>query len=84
MLGVTYIPEPKDCVSNYWLNVILFNDREARNGFLQQSNTSKVMTRPAWTLMNKLAMFSKAISGNLETSEEIEACLVNIPSSVRK
>jgi len=82
--GVTYIPEPKDCVSNYWLNVILFNDREARNGFLQQSNTSKVMTRPAWTLMNKLAMFSKAISGDLEISEEIEACLVNIPSSVRK
>ena len=82
--GVTYIPEPQDCVSNYWLNVILFNDREARNDFLQQSNTSKVMTRPAWTLMNKLAMFSKAISGNLETSEEIEACLVNIPSSVRK
>jgi aminotransferase in exopolysaccharide biosynthesis len=82
--GITYVSEPRDCVSNYWLNVILFNDREARNGFLQQSNTSKVMTRPAWTLMNKLAMFSKAISGNLEISEEIEACLVNIPSSVRK
>ena len=82
--GVTYIPEPKDCVSNYWLNVILFNDREARNGFLQQSNTSKVMTRPAWTLMNKLAMFSKAISGDLEISEDIESRLVNIPSSFRQ
>ena len=82
--GITYVSEPRDCVSNYWLNVVLFNDREARNGFLQQSNTSKVMTRPAWTLMNKLAMFSKAISGDLEISEEIEACLVNIPSSVRK
>ena len=84
MDGITYIPESQDCVSNYWLNVILFSNLEARNDFLQQSNTSKVMTRPAWTLMNKLAMFSKAISGDLEISEDIESRLVNIPSSFRR
>ena len=80
--GVTYIPEPKDCVSNYWLNVILFNDREARNDFLQQSNSSKVMTRPAWTLMNKLNMFANSLHGDLSGSVDIEARLVNLPSSV--
>jgi len=84
MDGVTYIPEPRDCVSNYWLNVVLMWDRKIRDDFLKQSNTSKVMTRPAWTLMNKLSMFSKAIAGSLEISEDIESCLVNIPSSVRK
>ena len=84
MDGVTYIPEPRDCVSNYWLNVVLMRDRKTRDDFLKQSNTSKVMTRPAWTLMNKLSMFSKAIAGSLEISEDIESCLVNIPSSVRK
>ena len=84
MDGITYIPESQDCVSNYWLNVMLFSNLEARNDFLQQSNTSKVMTRPAWTLMNKLAMFSKAISGDLEISEDIESRLVNIPSSFRR
>jgi perosamine synthetase len=84
MDGVTYIPEPRDCVSNYWLNVVLMWDRKTRDDFLKQSNTSKVMTRPAWTLMNKLSMFSKAIAGSLEISEDIESCLVNIPSSVRK
>mgnify|MGYP002682542850 FL=1 len=82
--GITYVSEPRDCVSNYWLNVILFSNLEARNVFLQQSNASKVMTRPAWTLMNKLAMFSKAISGDLEISEDIESRLVNIPSSFRQ
>jgi len=82
--GITYVSEPRDCVSNYWLNVILLSNLEARNVFLQQSNASKVMTRPAWTLMNKLAMFSKAISGDLEISEDIESRLVNIPSSFRQ
>lgn len=83
MDGITYIPEPQDCVSNYWLNVILFKDLEARDGFLQQSNSGKVMTRPAWTLMHKLAMNNRAICGDLDEAEDIGSRLVNIPSSFR-
>lgn len=83
MDGITYISEPQDCVSNYWLNVILFKDLEARDGFLKQSNASRVMTRPAWTLMNKLAMYSRAICGDIEVADEIESRLVNIPSGFR-
>lgn len=83
MDGITYISEPQDCVSNYWLNVILFKDIEARDEFLRQSNACRVMTRPAWTLMHKLPMNYRAICGDLDEAEDIGSRLVNIPSSFR-
>ena len=40
------------------------------------------MTRPIWTLMNKLSMFKDAQYGNLINAEWLEQRVVNIPSSV--
>jgi hypothetical protein len=40
------------------------------------------MTRPIWTLMNKLPMFESAQCGDLTNSEWLEQRVVNIPSSV--
>lgn len=80
---IEYIPEPSDTISNYWLNVILLKNLEEREEFLKQSNDNKVMTRPAWILMNVLDMFKKSIKADLYVSNEITAKLVNIPSSVR-
>ena len=83
MDGVTYIPEPRDCVSNYWLNVILLPDLVQREEFLKETNKNKVMTRPAWTLMNELAMYKLCFSADLFVSRCISDRLVNLPSSVR-
>jgi dTDP-4-amino-4,6-dideoxygalactose transaminase len=80
---IEYIPEPSDTISNYWLNVILLKNIDEREEFLKQSNDNKVMTRPAWILMNVLDMFKKSIKADLYVSNEITAKLVNIPSSVR-
>lgn len=80
---IDYVPEPSDSISNYWLNVILLNNFIEREEFLKQSNDSKVMTRPAWILMNELEMFKNSISSDLGVSKEIADRLVNIPSSVR-
>ena len=77
-----FITEPTGCSSNFWLNAILLPDRAARDEFLQNTNDNKVMTRPAWVLMNKLPMYSGSICGDLTTAEDIESRLVNIPSSV--
>lgn len=82
--GLEYIAEPPDSVSNYWLNVVLLPDRAQREEFLQQTNEHKVMTRPAWILMNKLKMFANSLHGDLSGSDEIESRLVNLPSSMRK
>lgn len=80
---IEYIPEPSDTISNYWLNVILLKNLEEREEFLKQSNDNKVMTRPAWILMNELEMFNSALTANLSISQEISEGLVNIPSSCR-
>ncbi len=78
-----FIAEPRDSVSNYWLNVVLLPDLAQREEFLKESNENKVMTRPAWILMNKLSMFAASSCGDLSVADEIEARLVNLPSSFR-
>ena len=40
------------------------------------------MTRPAWTLMNKLEMFKSEQIGDLGNAEWLAERIVNIPSSV--
>ncbi len=77
-----YVIEPKNSVSNYWLNAILLENLEERNEFLRETNANGVMTRPIWKLMNSLSMFKNAQTGNLENAEWFEERVVNIPSSV--
>lgn len=76
-----FITEPKDSVSNYWLNAIILENLEERNNFLKETNENGVMTRPIWKLMNSLSMFKNEQSGNLENSKWFEERVVNIPSS---
>jgi perosamine synthetase len=80
---VTFFSEPKDCCSNYWLNVILLSSESERDQFLNETNSQGVMTRPAWRSMNKLQMFKNCQTGPLKNSLWLEERLVNIPSSVR-
>lgn len=82
-IGVTFVQEPTDAHSNYWLNTLRFENREQRDQFLEATNSQGVMTRPVWKLMNRLEMYSGAISGDLSVAETLENCLVNIPSSGR-
>jgi len=77
-----FVKEPKESKSNYWLNSILFKNKQQRDEFLDETNSRGVMTRPIWTLMNKLPMFECAQCGNLKNSEWLEDRVVNIPSSV--
>jgi perosamine synthetase len=78
-----FVPEPNNSRSNYWLNAVLFDNRKERDDFLEFSNAQKVMTRPAWILMNKLPMFTDCIHGDISNALELENRLVNIPSSYR-
>ncbi|MCJ8166413.1 LegC family aminotransferase [Pontibacter sp. E15-1] len=82
-VGIAFQTETADAQANYWLNVLLMQDRGERDAFLEVTNKSGVMTRPAWTLMHKLPMFRDAQHDGLQNSLWIEDRLVNIPSSVR-
>jgi len=81
--SIAFVAEPTHSTSNYWLCCVLLSERKMRDEFLQYTNDNGIMTRPVWTLMNKLNMFKNAMCGDLSNSQFIEDRLVNIPSSVR-
>lgn len=76
-----FVTEPDYATSNYWLNAVICPDKEARERFLQETNSQGVMTRPVWQLMHRLPMYRDSLRGCLEVSERFEARLVNLPSS---
>lgn len=81
--GIAFIHEPSEASSNYWLQAVILKDAKERDMFLDYTNSNGVMTRPIWTLMNKLEMFKESQSSDLSNCLWLEARVVNIPSSVR-
>jgi perosamine synthetase len=81
--GMTFVTEPKDCRSNFWLNAIILKDREERDAFLAYSNAHGVMTRPLWSLMPHQTIYESFQTDNLLIASLLEERLVNIPSGVR-
>lgn len=81
--NVNFIKEPINSKSNYWLNVIMFQNKHMRDEFLKFSNNNGVMSRPIWTLMSELEMFKNCQKDSLENSKYFQDRVVNIPSSVR-
>jgi len=81
-LDINFFSEPLDSKSNYWLNALLMNNRNDKEGFLEATNNSGIMTRPIWTLMNNLKMFQNCQCGELTNSIWFHERTVNIPSSV--
>ena len=81
--GVHLVNEPFGCRSNYWLQTLLLEESQAnqRDAVLTATNDAGLITRPAWTLMNRLTMYNKAPSAPLPMAESLERCLINIPSS---
>ena len=77
-----FVKEPMDSKSNYWLNSIILKNKQQRDEFLDETNSSGIMTRPIWILMNKLIMFQNAQCGKLTNAEWLEERVVNIPSGV--
>ncbi len=82
-IDVDFFTENDGCLSNYWLNAIILNDRTQRDEFLEYCNDNGVMSRPVWTLMNKLPMYNDCQTTSLENAQWLEDRLVNIPSSVK-
>jgi perosamine synthetase len=76
-----FFKEPKNCKSNYWLNSILFQNKQQRDKFLEETNSNGVITRPIWILMNRLPMFKNSQCGNIKNSEWLFERVVNIPSN---
>ena len=81
--SIHILKEAKDDRSNYWLNTIIAEDIEHRDGILKDTNTSKVMTRPAWNPMHTLSFNKKFQTDSLENTQWLFERLVNLPSSIK-
>ncbi len=79
-----FVDELAGTRSNFWLNAILLPDRTERDQFLRSSNDLGVMTRPIWTLMQRLPAFRQAQCGPLPNAQWLEDRVVNLPSSFRQ
>ena len=76
-----FFSEPEHCKSNYWLNVIITDDKAQQTEVLEYTNKNGVMTRPIWELMSRLPMFAHCQTDSLENSIWFADRVVNIPSS---
>ena len=81
--GVKVMAEPERCKSNYWLQTLIFDveNLACRDAVLQATNSAGFMTRPVWTLMDEMTMFSNCPSMCLENAKSLAARVINIPSS---
>jgi perosamine synthetase len=79
--NITFVAESAQARSNYWLNALIFEDKQVRDVFLKGLNEAGVMSRPAWRLMNKLTMFQDCQCSDLANAKWLEERVVNIPSS---
>lgn len=81
--GIKFFCEPPYAKSNYWLNVLLLDEAnlDQRDKLLEKTHDAGIMTRPVWTLLNKLAMFQDCPCMDLSRANNLEARLINIPSS---
>lgn len=81
--GVTFVQEPAWGRSNYWLNALRLDDDYAdqRDDLLRRTHEAGFLTRPVWTLLNKLPMYLDAPRMDLSVAEHLERQLINLPSS---
>lgn len=85
LAGVRFLSEPEGCRSNYWLNTIVLDPAFSaeRDAVLECLNGANYMSRPVWTLMHRLPMYSQCPRADLEAAEGLASRVINLPSSPR-
>ena len=81
--GMHIVSEPKNCLSNYWLQTLkLESDNvELCNAILDTTSTAGYMTRPIWKPLHKMRPYVECPRMNLIVTSSLEQRLINLPSS---
>ncbi len=81
--GIRFFTEPSFAKSNYWLNTLILDEKYHfyRDEVLKEANQAGIMTRPPWTLLHKLKMYTNSPRMDLSVAESLERRMINIPSS---
>jgi len=80
--GMQFLKEPLDTCSNYWLNVVITENKIQRDSLLEITNSNNIMTRPIWTPIHKLKIYQDSQFYDMTNTEWLYERLVNVPSSV--
>jgi dTDP-4-amino-4,6-dideoxygalactose transaminase len=80
---VRIISEPEGSQSNYWLQTMLLDESvmDQRENILETTNNVGLMTRPVWSLLNKLAPYADCPSAKITVAKSLERRTINLPSS---
>jgi perosamine synthetase len=83
--GARFVEEPAGTQGNYWLNAIVLDaaHEARRDDLLGALNDAGYMSRPLWTLMHRLPMYAACPRADLSIAEQLEARLINVPSSAK-
>ncbi|SDX28603.1 LegC family aminotransferase [Paenibacillus sp. CF384] len=80
--GLSFLEEPAYASSNYWLNAIILDDEDvlARDEILRITNEAGILTRPVWTPLHQLPMYSNCPRMDLPITESLHNKIINLPS----
>ncbi len=78
---IKFVDEPKNSVSNFWLNSILLKNKNEKEKTIKFLNDLNIKVRGCWDLIHTLKMYKDCYSYNLKNSKYIFDRLVNLPSS---
>jgi len=80
---MSFVSEPPGTRSNYWLNTLRLHaaDPGQRDAALARLNEAGYQTRPVWKLLSRLPMYVECPRAPLAVAQELEASLLNLPSS---
>lgn len=83
--GARFLAEPPGTASSFWLNAIVLDPAQSadRDSLLAALNEAGYMSRPLWTLMHRLPMYRDCPRADLTLAEDMEARVVNVPSSAK-
>ncbi|MEO0331803.1 MAG: DegT/DnrJ/EryC1/StrS family aminotransferase [Bacteroidota bacterium] len=79
---VKVLDEPTDCFSNFWLNALIFPERNSRDQFVLDSTKAGIESRPVWTLLSRYPSFTNSYQMPLPNARWAESCMANIPSTI--
>lgn len=82
--GLSFVHEPPQTRSNYWLCTFLLDAQAAsrRDVILDAGGTAGLGMRPCWRLMHQLPMFTDFPRMDLSTAEDLVQRIICLPSGV--
>ena len=79
---IRFFEENVNCQSNYWLNVLIFDNDIDPIKWTKHLNNEGINVRPAWELLCNLPMYEECYSSNLSNSLSLQKKILCLPSSI--